>query len=430
MLNLFSSFPLSWLGGMIGPLCFCTAGVLLIVYELIGMYREPREGQRRAWYERALLWFGGGGITIGLVMLADMKIALLPDLLSEALFALGFFVIALLSIICCVIMLILVLGGSKREALPRKVRVEGRSLSERAIVLENPMLTITRISLLGLAVLCFMVIWFAVGALFRLIPSQPLFNYLCVGLGLLTIWCINRAFVYLRHLKRIEYLRVELTEVRPEAVPFAWAFAPFERPALEVGNPFQQPVQPFTLTILLRHTWGAMAGWVVYGLGMGAIMMPYMTSLSILINWAIKVPFMLLMAGVMFFVRRGLLPKVEATPYGLTSVQGIQTKSIAWQDARLFACYRVPGFYFGSKMIVTYELSGPGQVVQWTRVVDVRPPFAVWQPVLPMEEYQRQMEALCELITARTGLQLYDLSEAERDGQPQGIVRARARESM
>src|SRR5690349_7635981 len=136
MPSLISSFPLSWLGGMIGPLCFCAAGVLLIAYELIGMYQEPREGQRGAWYERPLCWIGGSGIAIGLVTLVDMKIASLPDGWPEGLFVLGFFVTSLLSIIYCVIMLIVVLGGSKREALSRKARAERRSSPERAVVLE------------------------------------------------------------------------------------------------------------------------------------------------------------------------------------------------------------------------------------------------------------------------------------------------------
>lgn len=413
MLNLFASFPLSLLDGMIGPLCFCVAGVALVVYESVKMYREPEQGQWRAWYERPLFWLGGSGIAIGLVVLVDMMIALLPGFVSVMIFALGIMVIGSLLLVCAVIMLILVFDGSKREALSSKLRAERRSSSERAIVLENPLLMITRMTLLAFAVGCVMVIWFAGGVLFGFLPSQLFFDCLLVGLGVLAVWSISRAFVYLRHLKRIEYLRVELTETRPKAAPFAWAFAPFQGPAFEMSYPFQQPVQPFALGILLRYTWGARIGWSVYGVWIGFILIPYMTSQSILINLAIKLPFMLLGAGLMFFIYSKVRSKVEATPYGLTWKQSIQTKSIAWQEARLFACYRVPSLYLGRKMIETYELSGPNQVVQWMRVVDVRPPFAVWQPVLSMDEYQGQMQALCELITARTGLQLYDLSEAE-----------------
>ena len=51
----------------------------------------------------------------------------------------------------------------------------------------------------------------------------------------------------------------------------------------------------------------------------------------------------------------------------------------------------------------SYRLSGPNKLVQWTRVLDVRSPFAIWRPLLPMDEYQRQMQELCELIMNKTG---------------------------
>src|SRR5258706_5868550 len=88
--SLFPSLPLPALGGMIGPLSFWAAGTLLIVYDLIRMYREPRQGQQPAWYERPLLWFGSNGIVTGLVMWVDMMIASLPDIWPGSIFFLGF----------------------------------------------------------------------------------------------------------------------------------------------------------------------------------------------------------------------------------------------------------------------------------------------------------------------------------------------------
>lgn len=73
-----------------------------------------------------------------------------------------------------------------------------------------------------------------------------------------------------------------------------------------------------------------------------------------------------------------------------------------WQEAHLFACYKVPGF-FGGKTTMTYELSSPGRVVQWTRLIDTHSRFT--------DEYNRQRQELCMCITAQTGLQLHDLSE-------------------
>ena len=63
--------------------------------------------------------------------------------------------------------------------------------------------------------------------------------------------------------------------------------------------------------------------------------------------------------------------------------------------------------------MITYELSGSSKVVQWTCVMDTHSPLAVWRPLLPMDEYQRQMQELCNLVTRKTGLPLHDLSEEE-----------------
>jgi hypothetical protein len=79
-------------------------------------------------------------------------------------------------------------------------------------------------------------------------------------------------------------------------------------------------------------------------------------------------------------------------------------KIIPWNEARLFAIREgQPG---ASK--VRYELSSPFQVVTFSRIVRPRW-WALCRPAQPFGEYNAQMDALLALISARTGLLLYDV---------------------
>jgi hypothetical protein len=77
---------------------------------------------------------------------------------------------------------------------------------------------------------------------------------------------------------------------------------------------------------------------------------------------------------------------------------------ILWSDARLFAI-RIgkPG---AAK--VCYELSSPLKVVTFARIVRPRW-WALYRPAQPFGEYNAQMDALLALISAHTGLLLYDV---------------------
>ncbi len=107
---------------------------------------------------------------------------------------------------------------------------------------------------------------------------------------------------------------------------------------------------------------------------------------------------------------------IHITPDGLrveerTSLIMKSEKFIAWQEAQLFACYRIPSLIFGRKAIVSYELSSSRMVVTWRWIVDSQSLLADWKPLLSTNEYHHQMQALVDLITARTGLELHDLSQ-------------------
>ena len=83
---------------------------------------------------------------------------------------------------------------------------------------------------------------------------------------------------------------------------------------------------------------------------------------------------------------------------------------IWWQDARLFA---IRGGKPGARR-VRYELSSPTTVVAFDRILRPRW-WSRFQPGQPFEVYQAQMDALLALISARTGLPLYDVRSASND---------------
>lgn len=83
-----------------------------------------------------------------------------------------------------------------------------------------------------------------------------------------------------------------------------------------------------------------------------------------------------------------------------------------WHEARLFACYPEPGPWSESPTMI-YELSSAIHVVYWTWMQSKHPLNFIAGSSLPFEEHNAQMRALCSLITAKTGLPLYDLSKGQ-----------------
>jgi MFS family permease len=95
--------------------------------------------------------------------------------------------------------------------------------------------------------------------------------------------------------------------------------------------------------------------------------------------------------------------RVRSTPGGFTTL-------IFWHEMRLFACYPEPGARNGDGAMV-YELSSGSQVVYWTWMRKKNLLNTIMGPSMPLEEHHLQMQALCSLISAKTGLPLYDLSK-------------------
>ncbi len=106
---------------------------------------------------------------------------------------------------------------------------------------------------------------------------------------------------------------------------------------------------------------------------------------------------------------------IEITAHGLQIEKRgdptIYKMHIDWDEARFFACYTLPNLLPWEKTRY-YELSSSTHVVTWISVPEKRSPFTIWKPVLSAQEYRLQMQALCDVITAKTGLALCDLTHS------------------
>jgi hypothetical protein len=99
--------------------------------------------------------------------------------------------------------------------------------------------------------------------------------------------------------------------------------------------------------------------------------------------------------------------QIEVTEHGLCTRYGERTGRVMWEEAHLFALYGTFGAQ-KSRAVLTYELSSAREIVRWIWVQ--RKTYVLGlKPTIPLDEYNRQMQALLSLIAARTGLPLYDL---------------------
>lgn len=96
--------------------------------------------------------------------------------------------------------------------------------------------------------------------------------------------------------------------------------------------------------------------------------------------------------------------RIEITVDGLRVNDGGAVHYVPWNEARLFA------IYMGKKDTppTYYELSSAKDIVRWgwSRKFSK---FSAEMPFIPVDEYNRQMQALLSLIVAKADLPLYDL---------------------
>ncbi|HEY5005597.1 MAG TPA: hypothetical protein VII61_20715, partial [Ktedonobacteraceae bacterium] len=128
---------------------------------------------------------------------------------------------------------------------------------------------------------------------------------------------------------------------------------------------------------------------------------------NFLILFAIVASVMIILLLALFLSPLGT-QKIIVTEQNLSIYAGGQKNTVQWNDIRLFAIYNAFGAQ-KSGSVLTYELSSTSDIVRWNWV-QCRDRFNMRiVPTIPLDEYNRQMQALNALIVARTGLSLSDL---------------------
>jgi len=115
--------------------------------------------------------------------------------------------------------------------------------------------------------------------------------------------------------------------------------------------------------------------------------------------------------------------RIKLTEQGMTIRQGRRSHSVAWDEARLFVIEGVYGVNHALSPSV-YQLASAKDMVKWVYQRRRSPerngllyrPILGIKPTTSYEEYERQMQALPALVTAKTGLALYDLRDDRQRG--------------
>jgi len=141
------------------------------------------------------------------------------------------------------------------------------------------------------------------------------------------------------------------------------------------------------------------------------------------IGSVIVICILVLITSIMFGVLVAMLyrefdQQIDVTEEGLTSRYKGKVSSICWSEVTLFATY---GAFETqrSKIVGIYELSGANSVVRWKWYKYKRKNLLMsLGPIISLDEYNRQMQALLSLVAAKTGLPLYDLRKGKPGGGP------------
>ena len=208
-----------------------------------------------------------------------------------------------------------------------------------------------------------------------------------------------------RHWKRIEPHR--LAAAQGDHALLAEEQPTPDAAALALPATFQLSMSKAQLVCLAAFPELVVVLYSVYGWSILSI--PFW--LSVLL-WTVLVLFLV---AVVFATSRQVL---EVTEVGvrLRASPLVFRGMVRWNEAHLFAVYNAPGVLRSGAML-TYELSSASSIVRWTRVLRPNALGLHMDPGMPLAEHTQAMKALCQLITAQTGLPLYDLRK-ERTWEP------------
>jgi hypothetical protein len=146
----------------------------------------------------------------------------------------------------------------------------------------------------------------------------------------------------------------------------------------------------------------------------GAIAASHHLSTTALLVLIFVVVFGVVLASVISIIvykltRERTLYEIEVTERGIMTKYRGFTIHINWNNVRLFALSD------GNKRVQprTYELDSDDAVARWIWIPHNMYRAFSFEPAMPYEEYTRRMQALLDLIAAKTQLQLYDLGETK-----------------
>lgn len=401
MSDLFFSFsPL-----ILGAFALWTVAMVLLMG--LDLHRMRQSGQRFAWRERPLLWFAVCGISLGLSLVSP---ALVEGRLSNLLDGIIIFLPLILFMLSLTGGLILILRPIYQKSFNIKAPSKQLEISDLTLVAKSRLtenqtvlMMIGTGMFLGILVLLDIISFYT-----RLTQGQFILGEGVVLLVFLLLW-LGKWLVQRRPIKRLNQWRMMLAVKGREVVKSQ----PIPR----------ETMQLLSSSLVLRLKWPIIAGYLVLFL---VVFLLFWLSLINFANSFTTIYYLyLLPLNLLFKLLFGLREQVEATTHGLVVVHGTklaqQTRRMPWQEARLFTCYTMHDF-LGNKTMMIYELASPDQVVQWTRVIDARPLFTPWRTELSADEYSQRMQDLCACITARTGLELYDVSEERLNAREQEMM--------
>ena len=209
---------------------------------------------------------------------------------------------------------------------------------------------------------------------------------------------------------------------------------------MHAGVPFARPqplplaeALPLPITITLQpQRFRVVAFTVLVGLVYILFMSATSGSVFDLHSYRPIILFLGLFYGVVVSWRLYLSQQIIVSPDGLLVCHPILDwwvtnwqvgeRFLSWSDARLFAIRSSqPG-----TPATRYELSSPTRVVAFGRARRSRW-WALYRPVIPWEDYDFQMDALLDVIAAKTGLPLYDVRSERSPGSPRRLWGDRAR---
>lgn len=127
----------------------------------------------------------------------------------------------------------------------------------------------------------------------------------------------------------------------------------------------------------------------------------------ILIGLGFVVVFFLLMFFIFFFLfRKRIIYQVHVDEQGIEVTYNKIRTRVNWNEARLFTVNQVKK----PRRPRIYELVGNDTLVRWMWIPRNAPVWQFLRPVIPYDEYERQMQGLLQLVEAKTNLPLYDIS--------------------